>query len=285
LAKQIITLYHAVQKLITKDQHALAIAFTPLTLAHDFWLEPTQFQYDDASPIAVQFKVGHKDDINHWNLTWDKIVALRSYSSTGVVDMAAGVIPKSNLLPGMAKSTSLSAGSYVVGFESYHSVSVLKADQFNDYAKKEGLKEIVEYRANKGLEGYSGEELYSRKAKAIVQVGETLTDNVTKPIGHTLEIVPRSHPLKLGDDSSLTVQVLFKGEPLKDALIDSVPLKNATHEAQSFLTDDNGKATFTFKETGAVKLNVVWGVPLKSNIKADFETYFSSLTFAVASTK
>jgi uncharacterized GH25 family protein len=271
-----------IKKALFSSLAALSVmAYAPLSLAHDFWLEPTQFHFEEASPIAVQFKVGHKDDIDHWNLAWDKIVALRSYSSTGVIDMAAGVIPKSSLLPGVAKSKTLSAGSYVVGFESYHSVSVLEAEQFNDYAKKEGLKDIIEYRANKGLESYDGEELYSRKAKAIVQVGELLTDNVTKPIGHTLEIVPLSHPFTLGEDNSLTVQVLFKGEPLQDALIDSVPLKNATHKAQSFLTDENGKATFTFKDSGPVKLNAVWGVPLKSNIKADFETYFSSLTFTV----
>lgn len=269
------------QALINSLTALTVAAYAPLSLAHDFWLEPTQFYFEEASPVAVQFKVGHKDDIDSWNLTWDKIVALRNYTSTGVVDMAAGIIPKSSLLPGVAKTSTLQAGSYIIGFESYHSVSVLKADQFNDYAKKEGLKEVVEYRKDKGLEGYDGEELYSRKAKAIVQVGETLTDNVTKPIGHTLEIVPLSHPFTLGEDNSLTVQVLFKGKPLPDALIDSVALKNATHETQSFLTDENGHATFTFKESGAVKLNCVWGVPLKSNIKADFETYFSSLTFTV----
>jgi len=271
-----------IQKALIKSLAALtAVAYAPFSLAHDFWLEPTQFHFEDASPVAVQFKVGHKDDINSWNLSWDKIVALRNYTPTGVEDMAAGIIPKSSLLPGVAKTATLQTGSYIIGFESYHSVSVLKADKFNDYAKKEGLKEVVEYRKDKGLEGYDGEELYSRKAKAIVQVGETLTDNVTKPIGHTLEIVPLSHPFTLGEDNSLTVQVLFKGKPLQNALIDSVPLKNATHETQSFLTDENGQATFTFKESGAVKLNCVWGVPLQSNIKADFETYFSSLTFTV----
>lgn len=271
-----------IKNVLTKSLTALTVAaYAPLSLAHDFWLEPTQFHFEEASPVAVQFKVGHKEDIDSWNLTWDKIVALRNYTSTGVEDMAAGIIPKSSLLPGVAKTSILQAGSYIIGFESYHSTSVLEAEKFNDYAKKEGLKEVVEYRKDKGLEGYDGEELYSRKAKAIVQVGETLTDNVTKPIGHTLEIVPLSHPFTLGEDNRLTVQVLFKGKPLQDALIDSVPLKNATHETQSFLTDENGQATFTFKESGAVKLNCVWGVPLKSNIKADFETYFSSLTFSV----
>ena len=271
-----------IQKAVINSLTALTVAaYAPLSLAHDFWLEPTQFHFEEASPVAVQFKVGHKEDIDSWNLTWDKIVALRNYTSTGVEDMAAGIIPKSSLLPGVAKTAVLQAGSYVIGFESYHSISVLEANKFNDYAKKEGLKAVLEYRKDKGLEGYDGEELYSRKAKAIVQVGETLTDNVTKPIGHTLEIVPLSHPFTLKEDNSLTVQVLFKGKPLQDALIDSVPLKNATHETQSFLTDENGQATFTFKESGAVKLNCVWGVPLQSNIKADFETYFSSLTFTV----
>ncbi|EDK26966.1 hypothetical protein VSWAT3_05421 [Vibrionales bacterium SWAT-3] len=38
LAKQIITLYHAVQKILTKDQHALAIAVEQFEISSNFKL-------------------------------------------------------------------------------------------------------------------------------------------------------------------------------------------------------------------------------------------------------
>lgn len=246
--------------------------------AHDFWLEPTHYHTNTPSSIALQFKVGHKEDTSHWNLAWNKIVALRTYSSDGVTDMGASVVPRTALLPGMAKTTELAPGSHVIGFESYHATSVLDAKKFNQYAKDEGLAEILAYRESRGQNDIAGEELYSRKAKTIVQVGDTFTDNVLKPIGHTLEIVPLNHPYKL-DENTLAVQVLFKGKPLSNALIDALSLADHNAQAQALTTDKDGKATFKLDTKGPMMLNTVWGVPLTNSSAADFETYFSSLTF------
>lgn len=246
--------------------------------AHDFWLEPASYRSQEPSAVALQFKVGHKEDTSHWNLSWDRIVALRTYSSNGVSDMAASVVPKTSMLPGMAKTVELSPGTHVIGFESYHATSVLKAKKFNQYAKDEGLTEILSHREAKGQNDIAGKELYSRKAKTIVQVGEAMTDNALKPIGHTLEIVPLEHPYKLSDNT-LSVQVLFKGKPLSNALIDAASLVDHSVEVQAVKTDSEGKATFKLNVEGPVMLNTVWGVPLTNSSAADFETYFSSLTF------
>ncbi|GGW83187.1 DUF4198 domain-containing protein [Alteromonas halophila] len=262
----------------------LLTAFTPHLHAHDFWLEPGQFYYESATSVPIQFKVGHNKDADNWNLTWDKVVALRSYSSTGVTDMAASIIPRSGFMPGVAKLQKRKPGSYVIGFESYHSVSTLDAEKFNGYLEEEGLKQIQTHRRENDLSNTPGTEIYSRKAKSIVQIGNTLSDTVTRPIGHTLEIIPLQHPASLKEDGALPVQVLFRGEPLHNAMIDAMPLGEASHQIQTLTTDKNGNATFHFTESGPVKLNVVWGVPVENNDRADYETYFSSLTFTVSRT-
>tara|TARA_Y100000034_G_C6804453_1_gene361095 strand:+ start:217 stop:1035 length:819 start_codon:yes stop_codon:yes gene_type:complete len=246
--------------------------------AHDFWLEPAVYRSQNPSSIALQFKVGHKEDTSHWNLAWDRIVALRTYSSDGVTDMAASVVPKTSMLPGMAKTATLSPGSHIIGLESYHATSVLKAKKFNQYAEEEGLIDILSYREARGQNDIAGKELYSRKAKTIVQVGDVVTSNALKPIGHTLEIVPLEHPYTLTSDT-LSVQVLFKGKPLSNALIDALSLVDHNAREQAITTDSEGKATFKFEVQGPVILTTVWGVPLSSSAEADFETYFASLTF------
>ncbi|NMH61541.1 DUF4198 domain-containing protein [Alteromonas ponticola] len=260
---------------------SLLLGFQASGFAHDFWLEPGQYIFKESASVPVQFKIGHKDSADNWNLRWDKIVALRLYTPSGVADMAASIVPKTNLLPGFAKSEKLATGTYIIGLESYHSLSELESAKFNDYVKEEGLKEILEYREANGLMQHPGIELYSRKAKTIVQVGDELSESVTKPIGHTLEIVPQQHPLKLGNKGALAVKVLFKGKPLQHALIEAAPLAKAKHKEQSTRTDNQGIATFNFSQSGPVMLNVIWGVPLTNNGQADFETYFSSLTFEV----
>lgn len=75
------------------------------------------------------------------------------------------------------------------------------------------------------------------------------------------------------------VQVLFKGKPLSNALIDAYSLVDHSAKEQAVKTDSEGKATFKFDVEGPVILNTVWGVPLTNSSAADFETYFSSLTF------
>ena len=249
--------------------------------AHDFWLSPAKYQSSPTATVAVQFKVGHNDSAEDWNLRWDKVVALRNYTPDGVADLSASIIQKSDLLPGAAKTQSLEAGTYVIGLESYHSVSELSAEPFNNYVEEEGLTAIHDYRQQKGLTGTAGTELYSRKAKTIIQVGDKLTQNAVHPVGHTLEIIPESHPYDLGEKAALPVKVLFRGHPLEGALIKSSALKGANHKAQSVKTDSDGKAMVSFDEKGPVKLTVVWGEPLSGNPRADFETYFSSLTFSV----
>lgn len=249
--------------------------------AHDFWLAPGKFQASPSTPVPIQFKVGHNESADDWNLRWDKVVALRNYTPEGVTDLSASIIEKSDLLPGAAKTQSLEPGTYVVGLESYHSVSELSAEPFNSYVKEEGLTAIHDYRQQKGLSGRAGTELYSRKAKTIIQVGDKLTDNAIHPVGHTLEIVPVSHPYDLDEQGALPLQVLFKGRPLEGALVKSSALKGASHKPQSVKTDAEGRATISFDEEGPVKLSVVWGEPLSGNPRADFETYFSSLTFSV----
>lgn len=265
-------------KLHKQGSAALLLLASLGAQAHDFWLEPTLYFAKAPSSIALQFKVGHKEDTSHWNLTWNKIVALRTYSSDGVTDMGSSIVPKTALLPGLAKTAELASGTHVIGFESYHATSVLGAEKFNQYAKDEGLTEILAYRASKGQNDIAGEELYSRKAKTIIQVGDTITDNALKPIGHTLEIVPLNHPYKLVDNT-LSVQVLFKGKPLSNALIDAMSLVDYNAKAQVVMTDKEGKAIFKLDTQGPMMLNTVWGVPLTNSNSADFETYFSSLTF------
>ncbi len=250
-------------------------------MAHDFWLEPGDYYSKEATAVPVKFKVGHEDNAGNWNLSWDKIVALRTYSSTGVQDMAASIIPKSNLMPGVAKTQKLSSGTYVIGFESYHSLSSLEANTFNAYAREEGLADVLAHRQKNGLTTKAGTELFSRKAKAIIQIGSALSDIATKPLGHTLEIVPIQHPAKINSEGTFPVKVLFKGKPLENALVDAAPLSGASHKEQSKTTDNRGEVIFELSGDGAVKLNVVWGEVRPNNTEADYESYFSSLTFMV----
>ena len=248
--------------------------------AHDFWLNPKSFHADTApTKVPVKFLVGHANDVSPWSLSWDRIVALRTYSDGAFKDQIENVLVNNGLIKGFANVVLSEEGTHILGFESYHSFSSLAADKFNDYAKKEGLALVLEQRNRLKQNQDDGREIYSRKAKSLLQVGDTYTDNITKPIGHMLEIVPMQNPYTLKGEATLPIKVLFRGKPLENALVDIARLSVASPEKQEMRTNAKGEATFTIDTQGSWIVNVIWAVPNTDQSTAEFESYFSSLTF------
>lgn len=95
-----------------------------------------------------------------------------------------------------------------------------------------------------------------KSAKAYFQVSESLDraqpskTPFDTPLGHALEIVPKSHPvMPLGPGTPLEVQVLFHGKPLADARVSFIPRGQTLSEGFDDLyerkTNAEGLATFT----------------------------------------
>ncbi|MEO0412156.1 MAG: DUF4198 domain-containing protein [Pseudomonadota bacterium] len=257
-----------------------AILFaSPAAQAHDFWLQPSSFNLDEPGQVDLQFVIGHDDEVTPWDLRWDRIVALRAYGRGGTSSLLASIKPSMNKAQGSASANLAAPGSYIAAFESFHSLSDLEAKRFNKYAKSEGLSAVLADRKAKEKMDTSGTELYSRRAKVLLQVGDTLDDHVTQPIGHTLEIVPLLHPASLKPGETLPVQVLFRGTPLEGALIDLTYLEKTTEPFTEARTDAQGKAEFALRESGAWKVNVIWAWANPGNKLADYETIFTSFVF------
>ncbi|GBL04958.1 DUF4198 domain-containing protein [Glaciecola sp. KUL10] len=258
----------------------LLSGFLTTVCAHDFWLNPNAYHTKSApAQLPVKFSVGHKGDVDSWALDWNRIVALRTYHAGGFEDQLENIIINRGPISGLANVKLTSEGTHILAFESYHSFSSLDAERFNDYASKEGLDLIISDRKKFGQVDKDGREIYSRKAKTLLQVGNLHTDNVTSPVGLMLEIVPMVNPYALKGESELPIKVFFRGKVLENALIDIVPLNDRAFTKQSIRTNKQGEASFNIDASGSWMITVVWGVPNTKNSRAEYETYFSSLTF------
>lgn len=247
--------------------------------AHDFWLVPSAYMMEDPGQVRLGFQIGHGTEKGPWNLRWDKVVGLRSISDDGWMDHQATVMPRSDMMDGGAVVALDVPGTHMIVFDSYNQDIELEAEKFNGYIESEGLTAIIDNREAMGKTGEPGTELYSRRGKTLVQVGDTFSYSVMEPIGQTLEIVPKANPYALGEDEMLPVQVRFRGAPLEGALIDLTDLETGVEPMASELTDADGMASFAVPQDGSYKLNVIWGVPMPENDAADYLTVFTSLTF------
>ncbi len=261
---------------------ALVAAWQPAQ-AHDFWLRPATFQAASGQPVAVSFLIGHGREVEPWSLRWDRLHSFHSIGPDGASsDQQATVRPANRAIPAGAMVRLEGEGTHMLVTTSYHSMSTLPAAKFNDYLKLEGLTAISDARVAAGTTLQPGRELYSRRAKSLVQVGGLPSPQVTRPLGLTLEIVPQRNPYAPDGGTTLPVTVLFRGKPLAGALIDLTALDEGTEPRQAQRTSAAGTASFDIPRKGAWKISVIWGEPTLGRKDADFDTIFASLTFGYA---
>ena len=245
---------------------------------HDFWIQPARFEVVPGTPIAFTFQVGHGKFRERWSNN-QRIVSL--------VDFHRGVRRdlRSQLQAGESFDVTMNAaapGLHIIAMQSNHATSELPAIRFNEYAREEGIAPIIAARNAARKTNAPGRERYSRRAKAMVQVGPLGAASppfATRPIGLKLEIVPDRDPYRLGADRTLPVHVLYNGRRLPGATVKLTNLANDERPVAIAVTDRTGQARFRVPATGAWLLNVIWSEPVRNDPKVEFDTTFSSLTF------
>lgn len=259
---------------------ALALVAVPAA-GHDFWIQPARFLVAPGAAVPVTLFVGHGADRQRWGVKASRVVRFADIGAGGTFDRRGLLHTESGSEDAVLRLET--PGTHIVMIETSHAVSTLPALRFNDYLKVEGLTPAIALRARRGIEATEGREIYSRRGKALIQVGALPRAGdrgaVTRPIGLKLEIVPQKNPYALAAGEALPVRIIYDGKPLPGAL---VKLNNLDFDAKPIAevrSDAAGRAFFAIPRQGRWQINVIWTTPIAGNSAADFDTTFSSLTF------
>lgn len=228
-------------------------------------------------PFVVE--VGHGPYRQQWGADGGHLLALRDLARNGDIDLRPLFKP-GGTVPHLTRNFHR-LGLHVVSLVSTNAYSDLPSIRFNDYIRVEGLSPAIDARTRAGTTSANGRELYSRRAKALVQVGPASPADdaiATRPLGLTLEIVPLRNPYSLGADHILPVRILYAGRPLPGALVKLTNLEFDDKPLRTVRSDAAGRASFEVPQVGSWLVNVIWTRPVISP-KADYHTVFSSLTF------
>jgi uncharacterized GH25 family protein len=263
---------------------ALGLGRAAAVEAHDFWVQPNAYRIEPDAPVPITLQVGHGPFRQRSPIQSGRIVRFEAITPDGTaVDLRASLRPGGATDDGALQFRE--PGTYMVVLETdSRAQSHLPALRFNDYLRAEGLTAALEQRERSHRMDADGSEIYSRRTKALVQVGSQRAGSqaqVTRALGLPLEIVPDVSPYAWPRSSSLPVHVLFEGRPLVGAL---VKLTNLEHDAQPVeihLTGEDGRTSFMMPGGGQWLLNVIWSKPLPGTRDTDFETVFSSLSFGL----
>ena len=135
---------------------------------------------------------------------------------------------------------------------------------------KTGLKDVIKC------------SFSSMFAKAVVQVGETLNE-VSRPVGQALEIVPLRNPYALRQGEVLPVKVLFEGKPLRTWVMATYEGFSADPDTFAYATraDAQGVARIRLLRSGVWMVKASHEVPYPDRTRCDVRKYVATLTFEV----
>ena len=161
------------------------------------------------------------------------------------------------------------AGAYlavVVRKQSFYT----KTAEGHKRQSKKGLKDVIQC-------SYSG--MY---AKAIVDVEKGGGKNLTKPVGHTLEIVPLEDPADLREGDYMPVKVLYNNEPLSIEIY-ATYVGFSTEQAWAYTTKTNkeGMGKIKMLKSGIWLIKAGHTVPYPDPEECDQYSYSATLTFEV----
>lgn len=250
--------------------------------AHDFWLAPQDFSPESTGTQNVFVMVGHAADKTPWAVNAHRIIGLRSVGAMGITDHQSRVqaFPQLGYLPLNFQD----AGTHVLMIETTNAFSELSADKFNAYVEEAGLTPVSRHRKQHDLMGIAGTEIYSRRGKAIINIGDigdTDPDYVTQPLGLTLEIVPRENPARLNEDAALSATIYYRGRASDGIKVVLIRLDNDDGAMATRVSDAKGVVTFPRPPAGQWMLHAIWSDPLEDTRRADYDTIFSSLSFEI----
>ena len=255
----------------------LSVAFLVTALlarsadAHPFWIEPENFHPAVGAKVPLRLLVGvdfKGESIPYVPEQFERYVYAGpdgKHDIPGTLgDDPAGSMPIN------------AAGFYTVGY--YSGKFELAFDsfpEFEEYLKLEGLERNLQlaqrrFKIRKGIL-----EQYRRCAKALIRGGDA-TGPIDHVLGFPLELVAETN---LYDGSAkVRVRLVYRDRPLENALVIAFSKKDPL-EPQRIRTDHDGRATIELNKPGVWLLNAVHMIPTGILSRADWESFWASLTF------
>lgn len=250
--------------------------------AHDLWIVPGTFHLEAARKTRVFINNGDSFPESLSLLGAHRVERLEVRGPTQTTDVSELRIDGNSLTFELSPKE---PGAHVLALETRPRLVRLSADEFNDYLEEEGLERALELREELGELEEAAVERYTKWAKVVVQVGETSLEDEedepwARPVGHTLEIVPGSHPNRVVAGSQLEVQVLYEGEPVAGLTLVGARAGGPAREIRT-VTDSKGMATVRPESSGRWYLRGIHMIRFEADPQVRWESFWCTLSFEV----
>jgi uncharacterized GH25 family protein len=245
-------------------------------LAHDMWIEPTNFAPELGRVLGLKLRVGDDfrgEPIPRNDELIERFVVVDANGQRGVVGRA-GADPA-----GLLRVTA--TGPMVVGYQSRPNPVSLTGAKFTSYLKEQGLDRILALREQKSQALNGVREQFIRCAKSLVRTGPAGSQPADRALGLTLELVAEADPTSLAPGQDLPVRLTYLGRALAGVRVVAVNPRNPWDRLPA-TSDLDGRVRFRLTEGGTWMVRAVHMIPSPARAQADWVSYWASITFDAA---
>jgi hypothetical protein len=271
----------------------IVLAAASAASAHDLWIMAGQYRLELFESTRVFINSGDAFPQSLSLLGEHRVTALALHGPTDKRAISEFRVEGKSL---SFEIQPMSAGSHVVALSTRERRVRLRGSDFTSYLEASRLDAIVALVEELGEAGEPAVELYSKWAKAVIDVDEAADSAPTnasgvsaedepppawsKPVGHRLEIIPVANPNEITPGERLMVQVLYEGEPLVGVSVTGGQAGGPAGEIVA-RTDELGRAEVTITSAARWYLRAIHMIRRDDDPDVRWESFWSTLTFEV----
>ena len=256
----------------------LSLTFTAGVFGHDLYLRPRTFRMTPGKAGVVEFHNGETFPKSQVPPVLERLRGTKVLYPNGEQPLTGlRILGKA----GVGSYKAPESPAFLVVANTEPNFIELPSQKFEEYLAHESLVSISEWRKANGEADKGGREIYSKYVKAILHTGAP-DQFVTKPVGQAIEFVPMVDPSSLKPGDRLSVQMLFRGMPAANLHVEASSAASAggaVKHRQLGRTDQAGKIEIPLDVPGMWKLHAILMERRKDTSKADWESYWASLSF------
>lgn len=244
----------------------IAIPGVPTVHGHDTWVEVNTSEVRQGNLVHIDLKLGNHGN-DHRDFKLHSLITL-DHASLSIVEPCGCT---TDLVPDLRPTAYEPKQGYWTG---------------RFLPKKLGLHTVAHE-----LDLLHGTTRAIKSAKTFFLVGEPggKASAHAQPLGHTLEIVPLTHPVtETASGKPVRLRVLFQGSPLADARVTSIPrggeLAEGFDPSYERMTDASGEAEFLPMEANLFLFVVHLRKPEETGEGYNGTYYSATLTVSVPNT-
>ena len=222
----------------------LLIAYSIRANAHEFWIEPTQYQLND-DLINAHLRVGQEFQgmvlmYNPQDFKTFKILS-GSKNKKEKIKGILGDVPAINI------TTNLDNLLIIYHETKDKYVDYKKFQKFENFINEKGYQHLINTHFEKGFPESNFIESYRRYAKSLITLNGS--EGKDKKTGLLFEFVLDQNPYKALNLKQMSGTLYYKKKPLKKNLVTIFSkYKNTKLSIVNTITDDKGKFTFDIEQ-------------------------------------